>query len=747
VALDIDAHPDPADGFDGPRLAKERARRVLAQVLAALGCGGDRWPVLLQSPGGGFHLWLPITRGVGSDERWPAAWAAAWVRDHLAARGVELRAGVCEVYPSGGRLRAPCGRGQVLLRVVREDVTDPLALEPWPGTTGRRARWLTHGDVQTTRRVLPMVRTFVAEMDRQRRTLADWLGRPEAAWDPDWGFLARRGVKNPDAAVPGTYDRSQQVDDVSDPPAAGRATRRPGSGAGFDPREERFDVRHRSPAPTGDGGSARGSTSSFFQPANGTEVPGDGGEGGADPDSALVRGPAFWRKVERLLSSGVTEPGTRHDAVLTLCFAWGAAAGLSESDTVERVIAWCGAHPHEGSRLGSSAAFTAECVREAAHYLRTRGPRWKFRGAGRGSAVALGVLVEADRRVLERVDAAVRSEAGAILAFLAGRADPAGQVADPVEWAASLAARLLGDRRVVVDGARRRAAVVAIEELARLGLITRHSGHAVGRHGRRWSVWYRFGSGELPAVVAIDRESWERAGRREVLRPTLALPAPVVLEVGGADEAGEGPGEPQEAAGARERAAVEVRQVGARRVREGLLRALSEGGGPVRLVLDPGPLAPDPARPGYRAAWWLRQWRGAPAVGAFAHAHEGAIVVAPRQAGAQGVALLAARARALVTAWPEVAPRAAADLANWRGDLAEASTPPGAGTSTGCARASDLEGGVGARPSEAGARPSSAFGAVLASVDLAPELAGPVGRAWAAWERTQVPPPTRREDS
>ena len=45
----------------------------------------------------------------------------------------------------------------------------------------------------------------------------------------------------------------------------------------------------------------------------------------ADPG---VRGRAFKEKVRRLLSEGITEPSTRHDAVLTLSFYWAATCGL-----------------------------------------------------------------------------------------------------------------------------------------------------------------------------------------------------------------------------------------------------------------------------------------------------------------------------------------------------------------------------------------------------------------------------------
>ena len=746
VAIDIDAHANPADGAEGEGLAKRRARRVLGQVLGALGCGGERWPVVLRSPGGGFHLWLPLSRGAGADHRWPASWAASWFKHHLASAGVELAPGVCEVYPSGGRLRAPCGRGSVLLRVAGELAnleSDPYALVPWSGTAATRARWVSHGDVLTVRQVGPMLRTLLGEWERQRRTIADWTGRPEATWDPCWGFLAKRGGEKPGPAVPGSYSRSQQSDDVSDPPP-GRGGH-PGSG-----RPALAVIAGGGAG--GHRGSAAAAPASSFQPSPGAELPPDGGEVEGATVPALVKGSKFWRKVHRYQAAGITEAGTRHDAVLTLCFAWGAAAGLSDSEAIERLIAWCGAHDHTGSRLAGSPRFVAECVREGAHYLATRRARWKFQGSGRGSAVALGVLVAADRRVLELVDARVRTEAGAVLAFLAGRADDGGTVADPVEWAASLATRLLGDRRVKVEGERRRAAVMAVEELARLGVITRHSGHAVGRWGRRWSVWYRFGSGELPAAVTVDRASWERAGAREVLVPSLAMAAPTVTPA--IAEAA------QAAPGAAEAPAVAVRQVAARQVREGSLRALSAAGGPVRLVLVPGPDAPGPARPGARAAWWLRQWRGAPTVAGFQHAHEGAIVVGPRLVAVAGVARLV-RAGALheapVSAGGGVAPPAlvgARDAAA-PGALHEAPVsagggvgaaggsydPPRAELVAALARAPRGEGGavelyagprVGA--AELGELPAELAAALEG---IAPDLAGALGGGWASWKRRQ----------
>ena len=675
VALDIDAH---AVGDETQGDAERRARGVLAEVLAALGCGGGRWPVLLRSPGGGFHVWLPLTRLAGGDQHlWPAAVAASWVRDHLIARGVELRDGRCEVYPAGRRLRAPLARGSVLLRVVGADVRDPFALAPWPGTTTTRILWSQGGVPQVVRRVGPMAAAFLGEWATQRRTIADWIGCPEAAWDPVWGFLEPPAEKK-GAQISGSCKPSQQVDDVSgasghEPTGSSWRGRRGGRGRAVrDPAVDRF------------------SPSSFSNSLD-VDAPPVTDETGAVPPGVLLKGPAFWRKVTQLLAEGVTEPATRHDAVMVLTFAWGAAAGCDEEETIGRVVAWCGAHAHTGSRYGGSFRFTRECVREARAYFRRFAPLWPFRGSrGAASPVALGILTAADRIVVDSVDPRVRPEVAAILAFLVGRAR-GGVVADPVEWCASLAERLLGERRIVEGRQRRRAAVIAIEELARLGVLTRHKGHSVGAHGRQWSCWYRFGSGELPVMVTIARATWDAAGRREPLVPSLAMPAVVVVVAA------------PDASGAPASAFVELRQVATRPVREGVLVALSEAGGPVRVILEPGPWIAAPARPGYRPSWWLRQYRGqgAPSVSAFAHAHEGGILFGARGV-AERIARRAARARA-----------AAAGVTASAGsyDPAPAALAP---------RAVELP----ELPELAG---------------IASDLVGVLGNAWAAWERSRGP--------
>jgi hypothetical protein len=75
----------------------------------------------------------------------------------------------------------------------------------------------------------------------------------------------------------------------------------------------------------------------------------------------------------------------------------------------------------------------------------------------------------------------------------------AGVYPHPVNLSRMLVEELCGHRRVVGDdGRRRRAAVLAVEDLERLGVLALHSDYSTGRHGRRYTVWYRFGSGQLP---------------------------------------------------------------------------------------------------------------------------------------------------------------------------------------------------------------------------------------------------------
>jgi hypothetical protein len=516
VALDIDAHPVPGSPEHvARRLAKERADRVLAGVWRALGGSAERHPLVLRSPGGGYHVWLPLTRGPTStnpEHTWPAAVARAWVERHLLAAGLELAPGVLEVFPSGRCLRAPCGLGMQVLQATRPDDPDALGLVPWPGTmtSAERVDWRgERGSLSApVRRVVPMVRTFVAQWQAQRRTLADWLGRPEASWDPTWGFLGWRD-EGPEGQVgPGGEISSAEKNSA------------PAAAAGSIPSQELVDVPGRLQGRSSGGRQGRqsggrrsgqeGGSSSASSTSDEILIPPSAQDIDRPPDLAGdsgVRGRAFREKVQVLLTRGVKEPGTRHDAVLTLAFYWAATCGLGEVGALARLDAWCKAHPHAGSRLSDRPRlFRDTCVREAAHYIAHHAPRWRFIGKGDGGGLA--TLTPADQAVVAAADARVQGEVSAILAWLAGRADGEGRIGEPVQIATGLLARLCGDRRVDEGGQRRRTTTLAIAELERLGVLTLAREYRVGYRGRAWCCWYRFGSGELPRAVEISSAAW-----------------------------------------------------------------------------------------------------------------------------------------------------------------------------------------------------------------------------------------------
>lgn len=596
VALDIDAHPaTDAPELVARRLARARADRVLAGVWRALGCSAERHPLILRSPSGGYHVWLPLTRGEASinlEHTWPAAVARAWVERHLVAAGLELAPGVLEVFPSGRCLRAPCGRGMTLLQATQPSDPDALALAPWPGTMGEaRIDWRgERAELSTpTRRVVPMVRAFLGQWEAQRRTISDWLGRPEAAWHPTWGFLGWRGDDAADLGeispsektlgrgLEGQDNRSQQSDDVPSRHGAVGTPAVEGQG------------RSRS-------GGRRGSGS--VAPVPDELHPPSAEEVDRPPDSAggrLVRGRDFKVKVRRLLQAGITESSTRHDGVLALSFYWAGTCGLTVEKALARLETWCGAHPHQGSTLADRPRlFTATCLREAQHYLEHYAPRWRFRGGGDGGGLA--ALATADHAVLDQVDPRVRGEVAAILAWLAGRADDAGRIAEPVQIATGLLARLCGDRRVVDGGKRRRASTLALIELEGVGVLTMAQEYRVGRSGRTWSCWYQFGSGAVPRAISLPAAQWAELEAPSVVAkaPTLAIAAPV-----------------EPGANAAIAPIVEARVVGERVVPEGLLRVLSDGArGAPRTLLT---LAPDVARPtatpAARSPWFVRAYQ------------------------------------------------------------------------------------------------------------------------------------------
>jgi hypothetical protein len=609
VALDIDAHSVGSPDLVARRLAKERADRVLASVWRALGCSAERHPLVLRSPGGGYHVWFPLTRGPTSrnpEHTWPAAFARAWFERHLVAVGLELAPGVLEVFPSGRCLRAPCGLGMQLLRATRPDDPDALGLAPWPGTMAdSRVDW--RGDrpalSMPVRRVAPMVRTFLAQWEAQRRTLAEWLGRPEASWDPMWGFLGWRDEGPEGRGGPGGEISSTEKN--SAPAATGGSTS----------SQELVDVFGRL------GGRRSGASGGG---RSGTRRSARGGQGAAVSDDILippsardvdrpldlagdlvVRGRAFREKVQGLLTHGVTEPSTRHDAVLTLAFYWAATCGLGEVGALARLDAWCKAHPHAGSRLSHRPRlFRDTCVREAAHYITHHSPRWRFTGKGDGGGLA--TLSPADQAVVSAADPRVQGEVAAILAWLAGRADGEGRIAEPVQIATGLLARLCGDRRVAEGGRRRRTTTLAIIELERLGVLTLAREYWVGHRGRAWCCWYRFGSGELPRAVEISSVAWSAIAPAPECSERVEVPLPAEADGELAVQDGSASVAPPAAP-----VPVIVRVVGERDVPEGVIQVLSDGvrGAPRTLLAVATDVGRPTARPESREPWFVRMFQ------------------------------------------------------------------------------------------------------------------------------------------
>jgi hypothetical protein len=600
VCLDVDAHQRAGES---ELVARQRANRVLGAVWRALGCSATRHPLIERTPRG-YHVWLPLTRGDASanaEHTWPAQVARRWVEWHLRQAGLEFGAGDIEVFPTGSCLRAPCGRGCVLLQATDPDNPDGLGLTPWPGTAELRFdAWLgTDEPARWARRVVPTVRAFLEQWGAQRRTLADWLGRPEAAWDPRWAFLGWRGEAGPDIPrwreifageknsepIPGgEQGRSQQSDDGEGCPQA----------ANPPPQKRR------------EGGAGRSSGG----PRSGSLIkdihsPPAAGQVDSSPDPAggkLVRGRAFSEKVTRLLADGLTQPGVRHDAVLTLAFYWAGMHGRSIDETLVLLGDWCRAHSHEGSTTmvnESPRSFVRQCLQEARHYVEHYAGRWRFRGGGH--VQCLVTLTPADRAVVAAVAPCVAGEVETLLAWLAGRADATGRVLDPVQISHGLLTRLCGERRIDVagDGRRHRATTVALTELERIGVLTLARQYCVGKRGRIWSCWYRFGSGELARPAAVSAATWEE---RAPFRHASLVPTPALLEI-----------VPQDAPSA---PMVAVMVVGERAMPAGddmppgLLRVLSDGarGLPRTLYTAPPGLERPTAEPAARAPWFDRQF-------------------------------------------------------------------------------------------------------------------------------------------
>jgi hypothetical protein len=470
VVFDIDRPEIDRGGVSDPaiELAADSERdRVLAALWDAFGFDRDKQPVVLRSPGGGYHVYLPLLRAADASERtWPAAWAREHIEHLLDRHGLDRRPGRLELFPSGIRLRAPCGAGSALLVPDCPDFSDDLRLRltharwrPWQNrATGAN-------ELRLVRDIGPLVTGFCDAVEAARRPLEEWLGRSTRCWHPVWGPWGREPLDRAKAGAPPEVSAlSQHKEEV--PTASGRLP--------------------SSPAVVG----ARG---------------------------WLLYGAVFRSRVRDLAERGLVGAGERHDAALKLTWYWGKCRGLDRSTTLGRVREWLTSFEHaSATRERSRHAFVRDTLREVAHYYDHHVVP-AGRGSPRGVDIALRPLSPADRSLLAGVASDLRPAVEIVLRYLRGASGEDGWVPHPVNLSSRVLALLLGERRVRVtesDGAvrRRRVAVMTIEELTRLGILALHTDYSTGHHGRLFTCWYRFGSGALPAA----EDGWRVLASREI---------------------------------------------------------------------------------------------------------------------------------------------------------------------------------------------------------------------------------------
>jgi hypothetical protein len=501
LVLDLDRPavrlPAGADEYEKElaELAADRQRdETLERVWVAfrLDETPDRQPVVLMTPGGGYHLYFPL------DRHWPVAQSRQILEHHLHHHRLGVKPGVLEIYPSGVPLRVPCGRGMALLRPARPLQADALELQLV------HARWVygtdgTMGAQTSLRRdVVPLLETFLVDLEVQRRPLEKWLD-PDATtplYAKPWGPWLLREKQSP--GVEGQDYANQHIEDFKE----------------LGPQ-----------APTGVhpvvGGSPSGSLR--FPISNPPPVQGDlpsaevapGGLGGASalrgmPGGFLLRGAAWWAHVAHLLSHGIPTPKQRHDAALKVAWYYRVVEGRACEEALDQVAVWldqgiaraasCG-HASYTLRTKGAARFRKETLREVRHYLKKylSDPPPRRPGVSKGVRSGRLSLAPGDAAVVERFEAPLRPAAQSLLSYLATYATEGGRVPGPVALSAQTLEALCGQGRVQ-DEARglRRLANVVLERFEALGVLQRHRNHSAGRHAREYTVWYTFGTGRLP---------------------------------------------------------------------------------------------------------------------------------------------------------------------------------------------------------------------------------------------------------
>jgi hypothetical protein len=442
--LDID-RPDAAEDDPEAQIAADEARdRTLAEVWRAFSFDEQKQPVILMTPGGGYHVYMPLCRARDQQERtWPLSWSRRWIEHHLEEHGVKLMPGRLELYPSGVPLRAPCGRRMALLVPSRPESAGALDLQVvYAGWRQQSMRGGMNRKV-FVRDISATVEAFLERIERSRRPIEDWIETKLPAWDTrKWGPW-------------GNYGHPQHP--------------RPPVGSMYQHKEE---------------------------------VP-------VSVSGPLLYGVAFRRRVVALLLRGLCAPGVRHDAVLKLVWYWGIVLRCSRQRVLADLEVWLKRHAHKSGTLSKRGrdGFVRDTMREAVHYWDTRViPCLAAYGArGKSARLKAPVLSLADWQMLDSiVESRIREVAGAILMYLRTYSDSFGKVRHAVSLGNDLLEMICGQGRLVDRaGCRRRAYVVAMEELERAGVLTLATDYSVNHHGRRYLVLYRFGSGRVRRRLGI----------------------------------------------------------------------------------------------------------------------------------------------------------------------------------------------------------------------------------------------------
>lgn len=438
-AFDIDLPKKDKQGAPLPyEDACLRRDMVLEGVWNAFDFGTGREPIVLRTPGGGYHIYVPLTAKPGQRHNWDARVVRRRVIQRLRDAGMQIKDGHLEVWPCGKVLRLPMGAHMAMLKAQNPDDASCLGLVPVHATETERSTTSVPG---FRRSIRSGAQAFLEAFEASRLPLGEWLLEDEANWSEQFGPHG----DDP----PSQLDKNQSLT------------------------------------------SSVNSVSQQFE------------EGENTSGDFLLRGGAFRERIERLLEKGLTESGTRHDAILKLTYYFGICLGLSESRSLAELQTWLESKFHVTNE-NNPKNFVNQSLREARHYYRNHVARI---GSMPGvQTVSLGLpLSEKDHDVFEGQfsTGAVEEAALIILRFVKSHSNSGGSVEKPVQITTSLMKRLCGEKRVsvgVVDGKKRRvrATQLAIEELTTMGIFTLYSNYKVRHYGRHFCCWYKFGSGQLP---------------------------------------------------------------------------------------------------------------------------------------------------------------------------------------------------------------------------------------------------------